>query len=263
MKIRLKKPEEIALIKEGGQKLAKVRDDLAKLVRAGMTLKSIEAEAFKRIEVTGGKPAFTRVPGYHWATCLNINEGIVHGIPNDYPVRSGDVLSIDIGMVYRGWNTDTSTTFQVENSKAQDILLSDGETVTGQEIKKFLDTGKKALVLAIGQARPGQRIGHISATIQETIEGASYSCLRNLTGHGIGRELHEPPPIPCYVREELMATPLIKVGMVLAIEIIYAMGGYETVTAGDGWTISTRDGKIAAVFEKTIAVCDDGPLICT
>jgi len=263
MKIPLKSREEIALLYAGGQKLSQILVDLVKTTQVGVRLKEIETKAGQQIEKAGGKPAFAEVPGYRWATCLNINEGIVHGVPNDYQIQSGDIVSIDLGMRYRGWITDTSTTFQVPADKPQAVLLKTGEKVNAAEIKAFLATGKKALIRAINQARPGKRIGHISAAIQRVIEGAGYTTLKNLTGHGVGRALHEPPSIPCFLREEVTATPMIKPGMVLAVEVIYTMGSHETETDKDGWTIRSRDGKIAAVFEKTIAVNSDGPLVCT
>ena len=259
-RIKLKTPKEIAIIAEGGQKLKRILNKAVRLAQVGERLDYIEAQVWKEIELAGGKPAFARVPGYKWATCININEGVVHGIPNKYQLKASDVVTIDMGMFYKGWNTDTSTTFRVNDSKTS---VPKNQKVSSEEIDKFLATGKRALQKAIAQARPNKRIGNISLAIQETVEKAGYTCLRNLTGHGVGRKLHEPPAIPCFIEKEIELTPLIKPGMVIAIEVIYAMGDYQTETDSDGWTIKMKDGKIAAVFEKTIAIVDDGSLICT
>lgn len=264
MKISLKTPAQIQLIREGGQKLSQILETVVKKdVKVGERLEEIEKAMWAAIVKAGGKPAFAQVPGYHWATCINVNEGVVHGIPLGYQIKPGDVVTVDTGMVYRGWHSDMSTTFLVPGDFRKAVSLENGEAVSAEEIRLFLETGKQALKRAIAAAQPGQRIGHISAAIQGVVEGAGYSCLRNLTGHGIGRNLHEPPPIPCFLRGDFKETPLIKPGMVLAVEVIYAMGSHETETGKDGWTIRMKDGKISAVFEKTIAIADDGPFVCT
>ena len=251
MKADLKNPKEIAKMQAGGVKLAQVLAELIKSVRAGQTLMEIENQAWQLIEKQGGKPGFAMVPGYKWATCLNLNEGIVHGIPNDTVIKPQDLLTIDIGMFYQGFHTDMSYTFQVETQK-------------DKKVKHFLDTGKKALQAAIKQVKPGNRIGHISQAMQTIVEAQGYSCMTELTGHGIGRQLHEYPFIPCILQTDIDQTPIIKPGMTLAIEVLYAQGKADMITdPQDGWTIRTQDGKMAAVFEKTIAVIGDGCLILT
>ncbi|NMC35603.1 type I methionyl aminopeptidase [Candidatus Beckwithbacteria bacterium] len=251
MKADLKTKAEIEAMRECGYKLSSVLERLIPFSTTGKTLLEIENLAQKLIAEEGGKAGFAMVPGYDWATCININDGIVHGIPNQYQLRPEDVVSIDIGMYYKGFHTDMSTTFQVEPQH-------------NKEIDHFLQTGQKALEKAIAQVKPGNRIGHISQVIEDIVEGQGYSCSRNLTGHGVGRTLHEYPQIPCILVQDIDQTPLIKAGMTLAIEVIYAQGTYQNKTSKeDGWTISTADGKIAAVFEKTIAVTDDGYLILT
>jgi len=263
-KISLKTPKEIALITQGGKKLKKILQKLVKITKVGISLEEIEDRAWQVIEASGGKPAFAQVPGYQWATCININQGIVHGVPNQYRIKNGDIITIDLGLLYQGWNTDMSTTFQVTEGKSVPTSLADGEKIASSEVEKFLAVGRKALKESIAQAYSGQRFGHISQMMQKVIEKAGYTPIRSLTGHGIGRKLHEPPLIPCFLSGDLKSTPSIKTGMVFAIEVIYAMGSSETETdRGDNWTIRTKDGKIAAVFEKTIAIDDDGHLICT
>lgn len=261
-KISLKTQKEIALIAEGGRKLKKILEELIRLAKPGLSLEEIEKRAWQAIEATGGKPAFARVKNYHWATCININEGIVHGIPNQYSLKKGDLISIDLGLYYKGWNTDMSVSFQAGGNS--EVILKSGEKVAPEEAKRFLKTGEKALRASINQAYPGKRVGHISEAMQRIIEKEDFSPLRSLTGHGIGRRLHEKPQIPCFLDDTPESTSLIKAGMIFAIEVIYAMGGHETVIdKSDNWTIKTKDGRMAAIFEKTIVVTDDGPLICT
>ena len=252
MKAELKSPQDIAKMREGGEKLAFVLVELVKQTKPGISLLELEELALKLIHEVGGKPSFSRVPGYHWATCLTLNEEIVHGIPTKRIIKDGDVISIDIGMYYLGLNTDMSTTFVA------------GLSPVPAEVKKFLDTGEKTLELALKQIKPGNRVGHISQIIQDQIEAEGYSVIYSLTGHGIGKELHEYPPVPGVLTAALEQTALLKPGMTIAVEVIYAMGSPETTTdPNDGWTISTLDGKISAVFEKTIAVVSDGYLVLT
>lgn len=261
--INLKTPAQIAIMAEGGKKLRSICERTVAQVKVGTKLSEIEKTVWQDIIAAEGKPAFARVPGYHWATCINVNEGIVHGIPKDYALAIGDVISLDMGMIYRGWHSDMSTTWQVPLGHFEKVHLKNGEIVSAEAVERFLKIGKKALAGAIATAQAGKRIGDISWAIQEVVEGAGYSCVRSLTGHGIGRQLHETPPIPCFLSGTVAETPLLKTGMTLAIEVIYAMGGFETETDEDGWTIRTKDGKLAAVFEKTIAITDDGPFVCT
>lgn len=250
MKIYLKTPKEIKIMQEGGRMLAQILSQLSKKAKVGINLLEIEKKACKLIKKTGGKPSFKMVSNYNWVTCLNINEGVVHGVPRNYELKREDLLTIDIGLFYKGLHTDTSYTLRVQ-------------TQNSKKIDGFLETGRRALRKAIKEAIPGNHVGHISAKIQEIIEGAGNSCIRTLTGHGIGQKLHEPPSVPCFLKGEIKETPKLKKGMTLAIEVIYAKGAPEVVTdKNDDWTIKTADGKMAAVFEETIAVLKK-PLILT
>jgi len=251
MAIHLKSPSEIQLMKQGGRKLSLILADLFKMVEPGVNLLTIEKRAVQLIKETGGEPAFQRVPGYNWATCLNINEEIVHGVPKDYQIKKGDVVNIDIGLYYRGFNTDMSGTIYLPPPQ-------------NKEVDCFLQTGRKALEEAKKQAKAGNRVGHISQKIQQIIEKAGYNCARNLTGHGIGRELHQEPMIPCWLKGSKEATPLLKEGMAIAIEVIYTQGKKDLVVdSRDKWTIRTKDGKISAVFEETIIVTNKDPIVIT
>ena len=234
---------------DGGHKLAEVRRQLVAMVAPGVQLIDIDRMAEKLLLQSGGEPAFKRVKDYQWSTCINVNSGVVHGIPNHYTIKSGDTIAIDVGLYYQGYNTDTS------------ITVGAGQLTNGQQL--FLETGRRALHAALQVIKPGKHIWHISATIQQIIESAGYHPTIDLTGHGVGKLLHERPNIPCIAWGQPEKSPVIQVGQTLAIEVIYMMGSPEIVTQADGWTISTRDGKMAGLFEETIAVTDQGALVLT
>lgn len=234
---------------EGGRKLAFVRDQLEKACVAGENALAVEDLATKLIIEAGGKPSFKMVPGYSWSTCINVNDGVVHGIPKAQTVfKNGDIVSVDVGMFYKGFHTDTSTSVVIEGTKEQ---------------KKFLGVGKEALHLAIEAVRIGNEIADISRAMQSTLQKAKYSPIKALTGHGVGRDLHEDPYVPCFVTGTKADHIKIEEGMVLAIEVMYAKGGSDIALAKDGWTIVTADGTISALFEETVAVTSDGPLVLT
>jgi len=247
--IKLKTPEEIAVMAEGGDKLGWVKNELLKAVEAGVNAYTIDELAEKLILKEGGKPSFKMVPGYSWTTCVNINEGVVHGIPSKTVIfKKGDVVSIDVGMFYKGFHTDTSLTTAISPSP---------------KVKKLLSVGEEALRLAIKQTTPGKRIYDISLAIEERLKKAKLSPIKALVGHGIGKNLHEEPAIPCFVSGAKHDSPEIKEGAVLAIEVMYAEGGGDVVIDDDGWTIVTRDGKISALYEETVAVTKNGPKVLT
>ena len=248
--IIIKSEAEIKLMQEGGKKLPRVKHALKVAVKPGITAMEIEILANKSIEAEGGEASFKKVEGYKWATCININDGIVHGIPGkDLVFKKGDLVSVDVGMYYKKFHTDTS--FSVS-------LSSD------PEINDFLKVGLNALKKAIAKARSGNRIWDISAEMEKTLEAAKLTPIKALVGHGVGRDLHESPQIPCFTdgweRESSLEIPI---GAVLAIEAMYAKGGSELKVAADGWTISTSDGKISGLFEETVAVTKNGPLVLT
>ena len=247
--ILLKTPEEVRRMAEGGRRLEEVKAHLMEAVDVGVSAAKIEDLACELIEKTGGAPSFKMVPRYSWATCINVNEGVVHGIPKaEIVFKEGDVASVDVGMFYEGFHTDTS--------------FSLGLNVT-DELDKFLKTGREALRAAIDQVRPGKRIYDISNAIEVVVARNSFSPIKALVGHGIGRSLHEEPQIPCFADGTRQDTPEISEGAVLAIEVMYCQGSEEVVTGEDGWTIETADGKIAALFEETVAATKKGPLVLT
>ena len=247
--IPIKSKREIEIMQEGGKRLSEVKQLLMSLVKEGVSAWEIEEEAERQILKRGGAPSFKMVPGYSWATCINVSQGVVHGIPRkDVIFKKNDLVSVDLGMFFKGFHTDTSFSLVIGRN---------------HEKEKFLEIGRKALDLAIDNTRAGRRIFDISKAIEETLNKAGYRPVRSLFGHGVGRKLHEEPQIPGFVYARREDTPEIKVGMVLAIEVIYVMGREQLVLEKDGWTISTADGKISALFEETVAVTPQGPLVIT
>lgn len=243
-KLTIKSESEIKIMAEGGRLLAEIRDKVARAVSPGITGLELDRQADKLISKAGGEASFKMVPGYRWATCININDVVVHGIPDGYKIKAGDKVGIDMGMYYRGFHTDTSI------------------TVGGPE--KFLEVGRLGLKRAIAQARSGKRVADVSAAMQKTVEEAGYNVVRALTGHGVGRELHEEPAIPCFVIDKYERSPKLVSGMVIAIEIMYNAGSSEVVYKNnDGWTIVTADGKISGLFEETVAITSHGPIVLT
>lgn len=247
--IPIKTEEEIEIIKKAGKKLAKVKEILKTNIKAGVTLLELDQIAQREIRKLGGEPAFQKVPKYKWATCINVNEGLVHGIPTKRALQPGDKVSVDVGIWYRGMNTDSAFTMGVKP--------------VPQEVARFIAIGRETLGAAINQVRPGSRIGHISKMIHEGLTKAGYSPSRAFAGHGVGRQLHEEPVIHCFFENYLSDTPLIKPGMVFAIEVIYCQGGPDFEIANDGWTAFLKDGKIGGLFEETVIVTEDEPIVAT
>ena len=247
--IPIKSSDDIKKMLEGGKKLAKIKKQLAGMVKAGVRASEIENKACELIEKEGGEASFKMVKGYSWATCVNVNEGVVHGIPSESLVfKKGDLVSIDVGMFYKGFHTDTSISVGVE----LDV-----------DTQNFLDLGKKALRSAITKAKLGNRIYDISKAIESTLKPVGVSPIEALVGHGVGRQLHEEPQIPCIVKGTREDSPEIKEGMTFAIEVMYAKGRPDLQLADDGWTITSSDGTITALFEDTIAVGKKGSIILT
>ncbi len=247
--ITIKTDSDMKKMKEGGEKLARVRKVLADKTKVGVNAAEIEELACELIKKEGGKPSFKMVPSYHWATCVNVNEGIVHGIPKKSLVfKKGDIVSIDLGIFYKGFHNDTSISVAISPSK---------------ETEKFMKAGEKALEKAIAQAIPGNRIYDISKAMEDTLKDNNLEPMRTLVGHGIGRELHEYPQIPCFVSTKRENTPLIPEGATFAIEVMYTIGSPEIEIEEDGWTIKVKSDKISGLFEETVAISSNGPIVLT
>jgi len=247
--IPLKSAKEIEIMREGGKRLTWVFKQLK--IKQGMSLKEIDSLAERLIEKQGGKPSFKMVEGYHWATCLNVNQGVVHGVPTNYQLKEGDILSVDIGMFYKGLHTD----------EANSVIV--GRYKKWPEKRLFLVAGNEALKAAIKAVKPGNRVGHISQAIEKEIKKNGFQPIRALVGHGVGKKLHEPPAIPCYLKGRITETERLKPGMTLAIEVIYTQGRPKVVVNNDGWTVETADGELAALFEDTVAITKKEPLVLT
>jgi methionyl aminopeptidase len=249
--IHIKNQKEIEAMRHGGKILADVLMEVMTHVKPGTTELEIDALAEKLILERGGEPGFKRVPGYKHTICAATNDVVVHGIPTGYAFKTGDVVCIDCGVYYGGFHTDMAET----------VIVGKGDA----KVKNFLDMGKHALHEAIKVAKVGNKVGHISKVIQDIVEKeAGYSIVRSLVGHGVGKNLHEPPEVPGFLTGSIEKTPLLKEGMTIAIEIIYNMGGKEVVYAGtDDWTIKSADGSLSAVFERTVLIARDGPEILT
>lgn len=249
--INLKSDEEIKIMVEGGKILSDICAELISRIKPGITGIEIDKEAESLVKNFGGTPSFQRIKGYKNATCICLNDTVVHGIPNKQPFINGDIVGIDIGIFYKGFNNDMSWTVMVGNKI--NPINSD-----------FLLTGQKALEKGIAQAKTGNYIGHISKAIEDTLKEKRYNPVKILVGHGIGRNLHEDPQIPGFLNKKIIKTPKIEKGMVLAIEIIYSQGDGKVVYKNeDGWTIVTRDGSLAGLFEHTVAILEDREIVLT
>lgn len=217
-------------------------EELKKKVRSGITTRELDRIAEEFILKNGGVPAFKGYKGYPSASCISVNEEIVHGIPSYRNLKDGDIVSIDIGVLLDGYYGDAAITVPVNEIDS--------------ESRRLLDVTEKSLYKALDFARPGCRVSDISCTIQDYVESAGYSVVREFVGHGIGSSLHEDPPVPNY--GERGKGPRLKAGMVLAIEPMVNAGGSELVVLDNGWTAVTKDRKRSAHFEHTVAITEDG-----
>ncbi len=233
-----------------GKMLADTLWEVVENVKPGVSEIELDALSEKLIRQKGGEPGFQKVPGYKHATCISTNDVVVHGIPSNYKLKEGDIIGIDCGVFYKGFHTDMAQTVSVGK--------------TSDKAQKFLEVGGKALEMGIKQAIVGNHVGHISKAIQDLVELQNgYSVVRTLVGHGVGRQLHEEPEVPGYLQGKIEKTPLLKEGMVIAIEVIYNMGGPDLTLDDDGWTLRTKDNSLAGLFERTLAITKTGPLILT
>ena len=236
--IYLKTDEEIELLREANLVVARTLAEVAKVIAPGVTTLKLDAVAEEYIRSQGAVPGFKGYGGFPGTLCVSVNENVVHGIPSNYALREGDIVSVDCGAVKDGFNSDSTYTFCV------------GEV--SEEVKNLLRTTKESLYVGIEKAVEGNRIGDIGHAVQEYCEKRGYSVVRELCGHGVGKRLHEEPDVPNYGRKG--TGPLIKNGMVIAIEPMINMGSKNIVIERDGWTCRTKDRKPSAHFEHTIAV---------
>lgn len=233
----------------GGQALKKVKLELQQFTQVGTTFEAIEAEAQRLIKTAGATPSFSTVPGYRWATCLMKNDEMCHGIPAaGKKVDDGDVITIDVGLIWEGYHLDTTTTFVV------------GQTTP--EITHFLEIGQRALNKAINKVKASNSVYDISRAMQKIVEEHGYSMVYQLTGHGVGEELHMDPEIPCIARRSDKRVKLHE-GQTIAVEVMYAAGDAELTIDSDGWTYRTKDGSLSGMFEETVLVTEKGYKVLT
>lgn len=243
--IYLKTEEEIELMRAANQLVGKTLAEIAKVIAPGITTLELDKVAEAFIRSNGARPSFLGYSGFPNSICTSVNEQVVHGIPSSYELKDGDIISVDVGTVLNGYNGDSAYTFCVGNVK--------------EETRRLLKTTKESLYKGIEMAIAGNRIGDISSTIQHYCEQHGYSVVRELVGHGIGKEMHEAPEVPNYGKRGY--GPLLRDGMCIAIEPMINMGSRNVVIEKDGWTVRTRDRKPSAHFEHTIAIHNGKPEI--
>jgi methionyl aminopeptidase len=255
---------ELELMRQCGKISAKALKRALERSIVGVNLLEIEKVAWETIIDEGGEISFTTVDDYKWATCLTVNDQLVHGIPHDYVLKLGDKLSIDVGAVWKGWHTDTAWSVIIEGGRVQRSTGSPqgkGESEDIIKKKKFLAVGEEALWKGVREAVAGKFIGDISNAIQTTIEGAGFSVSKELIGHGVGREVHEPPDVPGIGQPGMGL--LLQEGMTIAIEAIYAEKDAKVFLEKDGWTYTTVDGSLAGLFEMSVIVRKDKAEVLT
>lgn len=248
--IVLKSPEEIAVMRKASRIVAEVLEEVAAVVRPGVTTDELDRLAEKLTLRKGARPAFKGYKPhdvvYPKSLCVSVNHEIVHGIPSAKKLKPGDIVGLDFGVVYQGFFGDAARTVPVGG-------VSEGA-------QRLMRVTREALYAGIEQARVGNRIGDIGHAVQRVAEGAGYSVVEEFAGHGIGRRLHEDPQVPNYFRAG-MPNPRLQEGMVLAIEPMVNEGSAELEILSDGWTAVTADGKLSAHFEHSIVITANGPEI--
>lgn len=232
---------------EGGKILHTVLREIEKMAVAGVTTLSLDKAAEALILAAGAKPAFKGYEGFPYSLCVSVNDVIVHGYPSNYVLKNGDIVGLDLGVLWKGYNTDSALT----------VII--GEVPF--EVKRLLDVTKKALKLGIKKARAGATTGDIGNTIQRYAEDQGFGIIRDLQGHGIGKSVHEEPYVPNYGQRH--KGEKLEAGMVICIEPMLSMGSISIKKAKDGYGFATKDGSLSAHFEHTIAVGKDGARVLT
>lgn len=245
--VNLKTEEELALIRESAQILGKAHGEVAKLVKPGVKTSALDKVAEEFIRDYGATPSFKNYNGFPGSLCISVNDVVVHGIPRKYELREKDIISVDCGVYYKGYHSDSAYTYPLEG--------------VNQEILLLLERTYESLYRAIAQAKAGNRIGDVAYAVQSYVESFGYGVVRELVGHGVGKKLHEEPEVPNYGKRGKGVK--IVPGMVFAIEPMINMGTKSVVQESDGWTIRTADKKPSAHFEHMVAVHADRTEILT
>ena len=236
--ITIKSDEEIEIMREAGRIAAEVLQRLVEAVKPGVVEKELDKIVRKEYAKRGAVPTFLGYQGYPATVCVSINEELVHGIPGDRVIQEGDIVSIDLGATYKGYVGDTAVTLGVGRIKP--------------EAQRLIDVTREALWRGIRAARAGVRLGAVSSAIGAYIESEGFGVVREYVGHGVGREMHEEPQVPNFGPPD--RGPILRKGMVLALEPMVTLGDWRTKKHADGWTVSTLDGSLCAHFEHTIAI---------
>lgn len=245
--ITIKTPEEIEIMAEAGKILATVLDKVAKMAQPGVATIELDRAAEALILSLKAKPGFKGYDDFPYSLCVSVNENVVHGYPSDYVLKDGDIVGLDLGVLYKGYYSDMAVTVAVGK--------------VSFEAKRLIDVAKKSLRLAIKKARPGNTVGDIGNTIQRFVEDQGFSVVRDLCGHGIGKELHEDPKIPNFGKRA--SGEVLKEGMVICIEPMVTAGSYDLKKSKDGYGYATKDRSLSAHFEHTIAITNNGNRILT
>jgi methionyl aminopeptidase len=245
--IALRSAREIEAIRRSGKITAAVLSELMRTARAGMSTRELNRVAERGIRGRGGIPTFKGYRGFPASVCISVNDEVVHGIPGEYVLREGDLLSIDLGTTLDGYVSDSAVTI--------------GVGAISSAAQRLLDVTQECLMLGIAKMQQGGHVGDIGAAVQQHAERNGYGVVRELVGHGVGREMHEEPQVPNYGRRG--SGVKMRPGLVLAVEPMITQGDPAIVIREDGWTVVTADGKLAAHFEHTIVVTEQGPKILT
>jgi methionyl aminopeptidase len=245
--VHLKTEEELILIREGAQILGRAHGEVARLIKPGVKTSTLDKIAEEFIRDNGGIPSFKNYNGFPASLCISVNEVVVHGFPGNYELRVTDIISVDCGVYYKGYHSDSAYTYPLEGVGSETLLL--------------LERTYDSLFRGIEQAKAGNRIGDVAYAIQSYVESFGYGVVRELVGHGVGKKLHEDPEVPNYGKrgKGIKIVP----GMVFAIEPMINQGTKNVVQERDGWTIRTSDKKPSAHFEHTVAVHEDRTEILT
>ena len=245
--ITVKSPRELESMRQAGQVVAATIARLVEFIAPGITTRECDVVAEREIHRLGATPAFKGYRGFPATICISLNEEIVHGIPGDRIIRPGDLVSVDVGAIVEGFYADAAVTLGVGDVTPEAAAL--------------IQVTREALERGIQAIHPGARVGDISAAVEQFVEPQGYSVVREYVGHGIGQALHEDPQVPNYGPSG--RGPLLRPGMVIAIEPMVNMGGWQTQALEDQWTVVTADGSLSAHFEHTIAITEKGPEVLT
>ena len=245
--ITIKSPQELISMRQAGCVVAATIEVLLRSLEPGMKTRKLDAIASREIKRLGASPAFKGYRGFPATICVSLNHEIVHGIPGDRVIREGDIVSLDVGAIVDGYYGDAAVTAAVGT--------------VSPEAERLIEVTRLSLEMGIKQAKAGNRVGDISAAVQQFAEDQGYGVVREYVGHGIGRALHEEPSVPNV--GDAGKGPLLRSGMVIAVEPMLNLGGWQTKALEDGWTVVTADGTLSAHFEHTLAITEDGPQVLT